>query len=292
MFRAVERTLARTMPNARSAFVGRVLADPAFVQKTMLEAGIAFTLTFAHELHVRGRRVGTELHAAMINSMCMAAAAATCSALVAPAKTPSPPGTRFPFQRMLLELPNNAFEVSTPTRRFAASQRVSTFVTKAVELSAVYAVAGGVSVGLQQCVNAARTAQDPKAAPVTPVAGISRTAGGLGVFGALGANTRLQAASGLERVLLEYAKVSTTWQVVGLATLFRGLSLAALENPLGLGPKPLVSCSRPALAGEPAQHIPSPQKKLVRRRVRRVMRQPPVQPPLDSAAPTPALQAV
>jgi hypothetical protein len=96
MFRAVQRTLARTMPNVRWAFVGRVLADPAFVQKTLLEAGITFTLTFAHGLHVRGRRIGTELHAAVINSVCMAAPAATCSALVAPAKTPSPPGTRFP----------------------------------------------------------------------------------------------------------------------------------------------------------------------------------------------------
>lgn len=283
MFRTVERILARTLPDARSAFVGRVLADPAFVQKTSLEAAFAFTFTFAHEVHVRGRRTTQELHAALINSTCMAFAAAACSALVAPAKAPQPPGTRFPFQRMLLELPNNAFEVSTPTRRFVVSQRVSTFLTKAVEISAVYALAGGVSVGLQQCVNAARVAQDPKEKLVTPIGGISRAAGGLGVFGALGANTRLQAASGIERLLLEYAKVSTTWQVVGLAALFRGITLGAIENPMGWGPAPVVSCSRAALAGEPTAHVPSPKKKMIKRRVKRVVKRPnPAPLPLDS----------
>lgn len=272
MFRGIERTLARTVPDARSAFVGRVLADPAFVQKTSLEAAFAFTVSFAHECHVRGKRIGSEMHAALINCTCMAFAAAACSALVAPAKTPTPPGTRFPFQRMLLELPNNAFESSTPTRRFVTSQRLSTFITKGVEISAVYAVAGGVSVALQQCVNAARTAKDPKQKQITPICGISRAAGGLGVYGAVAANTRLQAASGLERLLLEHAKVSTTWQVMGLAALFRIVTLGALENPMGWGPKQVVGCSRAALAGEPTAHVPSPQKKMIRRRRKKVVK--------------------
>lgn len=272
MFRAVERTLAR-IPEARSAFVGKVLADPAFLQKTSIEGGLAFTMALAHEAHVRGSRLKSELDTVLINCTCMAVAAATCSALVAPSKAPGPPGAVFPWQRMLQSLPNNAFEVSTPTRRFAVSQRVSSYVTKGVELSAVYAAAGAASAGLQQCVVAAKASKDPKkrAGQVTPVPGVSRAAGGLGIFGGVAANTRLQVGAGLERLLFEHAKVSTAWQVVALSAVYRGVTLAALENPLSLGPAAVTRCSRSGAAGEPTAHVPSPKpvKRLVRRRVQK-----------------------
>eukprot|EP00892_Ulva_mutabilis_P004490 jgi/Ulvmu1/2412/UM133_0013.1 len=272
MFRALERTLAR-IPEARSAFVGKVLADPAFVQKTGIEAGLAFALSLAHEAHVRGGRIKSELDTVLINCTCMAVAAATCSALVAPSKAPTPPGAVFPWQRMLQSLPSNAFELSTPTRRFAVSQRVSSYLTKGVELSAVYAAAGAASAGLQQCVVVAKASKDPKKrnGQVTPVPGVSRAAGGLGIYGGVAANTRLQVGAGLERVLLEHAKVSTVWQVVALSAVYRGVTLAALENPMGLGPRAVTRCSRAGAAGEPTAHVPSPKpvKRLVRRKVLR-----------------------
>lgn len=286
MFRALERTLAR-VPEARSAFVGKVLADPAFVQKTSIEAGMAFTMALAHEAHVRGSRLKSELDTVLINCTCMAIAAATCSALVAPSKAPSPPGAVFPWQRMLQNLPNNAFEVSTPTRGFGVSQRISSYVTKGIELSAVYAAAGAASAGLQQCVVAAKASKDKKkrSGQLTPVPGVSRAAGGLGIYGGVAANTRLQVGAGLERLLFEHAKVSTAWQVVALSAVYRGATLAALENPLSLGPTALTRCSRPGAAGEPTAHVPSPKpvKRLVRRRVQRKARVPgdiPADPPV------------
>ena len=168
MFRTVERALAR-FPDARSGFVGRMLADPAFAQKTALEGSIAWGIAFAHEVHVRGKRITKELDYALINSGCIALGAAACSMFVAPSKTPSPPSAKFPWQSMLNKLPNNAFEKNTPARNFVTSQRLSGFFTKAVELSAINAIAGGTSAALQHCATAARQAKNKKFKPATPV---------------------------------------------------------------------------------------------------------------------------
>ena len=93
------------------------------------------------------------------------------------------------------------------------------------------------------------------------VPGISRAAGGMGIYGGLAANSRLQAAAGLDRVLFEHAKWNTTWQVIGLSTAFRAISQLAIENPWGLGPKAVTRCSRPALQGTPVHHVPTPKRR-------------------------------
>ena len=265
VFRAIERGLAK-FPDARSGFVGRMLADPAFMQKTALEGSMATTVALLHEVHVRGKRIKSEWDYALINAVCMGTGAAVCSALVAPSKTPSPPRSTFPWQQMLHELPNNAFESSTPARQFRVPQRVSSVVAKGVEVSAVHAIAGGASAALQHCASLAHQSRDRRYRPTTPIPGISRAAGGMGVYGGLAANSRLQAAAGLERVLLEHAKVSTTWQVMGLATAFRGISQLALENPWGWGPKAVTACSRPALQGTPVHHVRPRRRRRVAKR--------------------------
>jgi Protein RETICULATA-related len=273
VFRAVERTLSR-FPDARSGFVGRMLADPAFMQKTALEGAISFAIAAAHEVHVRGKRIRDEWDLAVVSAGSVALSTAICAALVAPSKTPSPPAAVFPWQRMLNKLPNNAFEKNTPARSFGVPHRVTSFFAKGLEISAVYAVMGAVSAALQHCLVAARRARDPNAMPITPLPGISRSALGMGLFGALAANTRLQAAAGLDRTLLEYAKASTTLQVIGLSALFRSVSQAAIENPAGVGPSALVACSRPALAGTPVHHVPSPVKPTARKVRKLVKRRP------------------
>lgn len=270
MFRTIERSLSR-FTDARSGFVGRMLADPAFMQKTAIEGGVAFTLAMAHECHVRGKRIKDELDFALANAFCLALGASVCSVLVAPSKTPTPPSSKFPWQEMLNKLPNNAFERNTPARSFEVPQRVSGFIAKGIELSAVNAIAGAASAGLQHCALAARRAKDPKYKPVTPVPGISRAAGGLGVYGGLAANTRLQVGAGLDQILLEYAKVNTTWQVIGLSSAYRAVTMTLLENPWSVGPAPVVACSRPALQGTPTQHVPTLVKKTVRK-VRKLVR--------------------
>jgi hypothetical protein len=275
LFRAVERVLAR-FPDARSGFVGRMLADPAFMQKTGMECGIAFVIAMAHEVHVRGKRFKDELEFALINASCIALGAAACSALVAPSKAPTPSSTRFPWEGMLAKLPNNAFEKNTPTRSFEVFQRVTACGAKAVELSAVQAIAGAASAGLQHCVIAARRAQKKSYSPVTPVPGISRAAGGMGVYGGVAANARLQSAAGLERVLLDYAKANTAWQVMGLASMYRLVSQVMLENPWGWGSPVVKMCSRPALQGMPVDHVRTPRRRKVRRKHTRSKQ--PVQP--------------
>lgn len=258
VFRAVERTLAR-FPDARSGFVGRMLADPAFMQKTALEGGLAFTAAAAHEAHVRGARLRDELDLALVSAGSVAVSAAICAALVAPSKTPRPPGATFPWQRMLNELPNNAFEKNTPARSFAPPQRVTAFFAKGVELAAVHASVAAAGAALQHGLVAARRWRDPQAAaPATPLPGVTRAALGMGLFGAVAANVRLQGAAGLDRTLLEYAKANTALQVIGLSVAFRSITALLLENPAGLGPPALLAASRPGLAGAPVHHVPTP----------------------------------
>lgn len=269
LFRSVERALSR-YPDARSGFVGRMLADPAFMQKTAIEGAIAFSFAMAQEVHVRGKRIKDEMDYALINAVCLAFGAAACSALVAPSKLPTPPSTKFPWQSMLNKLPNNVFEKNTPARSFIVPQRVSAFVAKGVELSAVSAIAGAASSSLQHCAVAARRVKDANYSPVTPVPGISRAAGGMGVFGGLLANTRLQAGSGLERVLLDYAKQNTALQVMGIATVFRAGTTALFEN-LHRVPQPAVQAlCRAALQGQPTSYVPSPEPVRKMRKARKV----------------------
>jgi hypothetical protein len=283
LFRAVERALAR-FPDARSGFVGRMLADPAFMQKTGIEYCVAFAIAMAHEVHVRGKRIKDELDYALINASCIALGAAACTALVAPSKTPTPVSTRFPWESMLAKLPNNAFEKSTPARSFEVLQRVTACGAKAVELSAVQAIAGAASSSLQHCLIAARRAKNKSYAPVTPVPGISRAAGGMGVYGGVAANARLQSAAGLERVLLDYAKANTAWQVMGLASAYRLISQVLLENPWGWGSPVVKACSRPALQGMPVDNVRTPPRK------RKVRRKRHSRPPLQYHAPVVAAE--
>ena len=277
MFRSVERALAH-FPDARSGFVGRMIADPAFMQKTAIEGAIAFSFAMAHEVHVRGKRIQHEMDYAIINAVCLAFGAAACSALIAPSKLPTPPSSRFPWQSMLNKLPNNVFEKNTPARDFMIPQRVSSFVAKAVELSAVSAIAGAASASLQHCTLAARRISNPEYSPVTPLPGISRSAGGMGVYGGVMANTRLQAGAGIERVLLDYAKQSTTWQVMGIATLFRLSTQGVIENLHRINNPTVQTFSRAALQGLPTQHVPSPVPVQKVRKVRRVRKVKPAEP--------------
>ncbi|MEM7343665.1 MAG: RETICULATA-related protein, partial [Chloroflexota bacterium] len=204
-----------------------------------------------------------------IDAFCMGAGAAVCSALVAPSKTPTPPSGTFPWQAMLSKLPNNAFEKNTPARSFAVPERLTGLLAKGVELSAALAIAAGTSAALQHCLVAARRAREGGYEAVTPVPGISRAAGGVGVYGGLAANARLQAVAGLDRLLLEYVKVNTLWQVIGISTVARVLSQFALEDPWGHGAAK-VGCSRSALQGHPTAHVPTPQKPM--RKVRTLVK--------------------
>ena len=54
------------------------------------------------------------------------------------------------WQRQLHDLPNHIFDASSPARRITGSQRVTSLITKAVQLGAVGTIAGTAMSGLAQ----------------------------------------------------------------------------------------------------------------------------------------------
>lgn len=68
-------------------FVGRLMADPAFVQKMVLESTIAACASLWYEYRARGERFKDELDLVLINTMGMAAATGATVWMVAPTRS-------------------------------------------------------------------------------------------------------------------------------------------------------------------------------------------------------------
>jgi hypothetical protein len=68
-------------------FVGRLMADPGFVQKAVLESSIAAVASLWYEYRARGDKFKDELDLAMINSLGMAAATCATVWMVAPTRS-------------------------------------------------------------------------------------------------------------------------------------------------------------------------------------------------------------
>ena len=68
-------------------FVGRLMADPAFAQKMVLESVFAGSASMWYEYNQRGEKFKQELDQAIINSVGMAAATAATVWLLAPTRS-------------------------------------------------------------------------------------------------------------------------------------------------------------------------------------------------------------
>jgi len=80
-------------------FVGRLMADPGFVQKAVLESSIAACASLWFEYRARGEKFKDELDLALINSLGMAAATAATVWMVAPTRSYGSV-QKFPWQQV------------------------------------------------------------------------------------------------------------------------------------------------------------------------------------------------
>jgi hypothetical protein len=224
----VARSVSRTLPAEWArGFVGRLMADPAFIQKLVFEQLMAFSAGMFYEWRVRGENFKQELDYALINSVGMMAAVGATVWITAPSRAYGAVH-KFPWQQMLANLPHCVFDASGPLRHYSNTARLGGFFASMAQLSAVGAIAGGATALASQACVKAHEAVDPEyAGPSVPVADPARSSAGLGAFFAVNANTRYQLLGGMDRYLFNHTNF--LWTYIGFSLLSRGLFTAAGE---------------------------------------------------------------
>lgn len=280
------RNVSRSLPvDVQRELVGRLMADPAFVNKLLVDQGLTITLSLLWESVQRGPNFSKELDYVAVNTAALCLANGMGMWLLAPSRSFGS-AYKLPFQEMLANLPNNVFDKSTKHKQFTLAQRASSAVAKAAELSAVGALAGATMSGAGQAITALRRRADPSFTPSVPVAPTQQSALGLAAFMALIGNGRYQLLNGLDRYAFERASILPVY--LATSTLARTVAhygttdvrLAAQGLPQGLLPWWRVTEQRKAQA----------QAKKVVRRVKRKVVRPAAAPvegaPVVAAAPT------
>lgn len=198
--------------------VGRLMADPAFVQKMMVEQIISVGSSLVWEARQRGEHFTKELDLVAINTLSVAAATGALVWLIAPNRSYGAVG-KMPWQKMLQSMPNNLFDASTPYRQFSMGNRAASLVVKTAELCAVGSIAGAAMSGLSQLAVGLRQRQDPSFTPSVPIPEIGKSSAGMGAYMALSANLRYQAVSGIDRGMFDHCNV--LWMYLGASSTVR-----------------------------------------------------------------------
>ncbi|KAK9287220.1 hypothetical protein L1049_015633 [Liquidambar formosana] len=203
------RFISRTLPQAMSrAFIGRMIADPAFLYKLLLEQAATIGCSVWWELKNRKDRIKQEWDLALINVLTVSA----CNAIVVWSLAPcrSYGNTfRFDLQNTLQKLPNNIFEKSYPLREFDLQKRIQSFLYKAAELCMVGSTAGAIQGALSKF---SASKKEGRLSVTIPT--VSTNALGYGAFLGFYANLRYQLLYGIDRALINH------FDVIGVALIF------------------------------------------------------------------------
>ncbi|XP_057464367.1 protein RETICULATA-RELATED 1, chloroplastic-like [Actinidia eriantha] len=215
------RFISRALPQGMSrAFVGRMIADPAFLYKLLLEQAATIGCSVWWEVRNRKERIKQEWDLALINVLTVTA----CNAIVVWSLAPCRSyGNTFQFdlQNTLQKLPNNIFEKSYPMREFDLQKRIHSFLYKAAELCMVGSIAGAAQGALS---NLSAGKKEGRLSVTIPT--VSTNALGYGAFLGLYANLRYQLLYGVDRAMINY------FDVIGV-TLFFSTALRLLNVQLG-----------------------------------------------------------
>jgi hypothetical protein len=202
---SITRAVTRALPSEVSrGVVGRLMADPAFFQKLVIEEAITIGSSLYWEARQRGDRFYKELDFVAINTLCLAASTASLVWFVAPNRSYGATH-KWPWQNMLHNLPNNAFDASGPARQYTMTSRMAGIAAKVGELSALGVASGTAMAGLGKLALALRRTQDPSFMPSVPVLEVGRSAGGFGASMGLFSNTRYQIIAGVDRYLFDHS---------------------------------------------------------------------------------------
>ncbi|XP_057850083.2 protein RETICULATA-RELATED 1, chloroplastic [Cryptomeria japonica] len=192
----VSRFISRATPQTISrAFVGRMIADPAFLPKMLLEQVTTICSTTWWELRHRKERIKHEWDLALINVLTASVCNAAIVWTLAPCRSY---GTTFRFnlQNTLQKLPNNIFERNYPLREFDLQKRIHCFFYKAAELCMVGMAAGAANGALS---NLCASQKEGRTSVLIP--SVSTSSLGYGAFLGLSGNLRYQLLNGMERVI-------------------------------------------------------------------------------------------
>ncbi|KAK7834181.1 protein reticulata-related 1 [Quercus suber] len=215
------RFISRALPEGMSrAFIGRMIADPAFLYKLLLEQAATIGCSVWWELKNRKDRIKQEWDLALINVLTIAACNAVVVWSLAPCRSY---GNTFQndLQNTLQKLPNNIFEKSYPLREFDLQKRIHSFFYKAAELCMVGLSAGAVQGTVSNFLASKKGGRLSVTIPT-----VSTNALGYGAFLGLYANLRYQLLSGFDRAMISH------FDVIGVA-LFFSTALRILNVQLG-----------------------------------------------------------
>ncbi|XP_059648149.1 protein RETICULATA-RELATED 1, chloroplastic [Cornus florida] len=203
------RFISRALPQGISrAFIGRMIADPAFLYKLLLEQAATIGCSVWWELRSRKERIKQEWDLALMNVLTVTA----CNAIVVWSLAPcrSYGNTfRFDLQNTLQKLPNNIFEKSYPLREFDLQKRIHSFFYKAAELCMVGVVAGAAQGGLSKL---SASKKEGRLSVTIPT--VSSNALGYGAFVGLSKNLFNQLLCGIDRTMMNH------FDVIGVALIF------------------------------------------------------------------------
>lgn len=230
------RVVSRTLPEGMSrAFIGRMIADPAFLYRFLLEQAATIGCSVWWEVKTRKERLKQEWDLALINVLTTTA----CNAIVVWSLAPcrSYGSTfRYDLQNTIQKLPNNVFERSYPQREFDLQQRFQSFFYKAAELCMV-----GITAGAAQGALSKLSASKEGRLSVT-MPSVSSNALGYGAFLGIYANLRYQLLCGLDKTVMNHFDVLGV--ALCLSTAMRVLNVQVGETSrlawLGMQADPLV----------------------------------------------------
>lgn len=201
----VTRTVSRLLPASFSrGLVGRMMADPAFLQKLLMEQAITVGSSVWWEAQQRGDRFGRELDLVAVNTLSLCAANAAAVWMVSPDRSFGAPH-KMPWQKMLHSLPNNIFDMSGPQRAYTTGSRAASLFAKAAELSAVGVLSGGAMTAGQRALTAIRRRGDPNWQPAVRTPELRNSSLGMAASMGLFANARYQIISGVDRYLFGHS---------------------------------------------------------------------------------------
>jgi len=200
---SVVRLVSRSTPTAVSrAFIGRLMADPAFLWKLGFEQAITIGGGIAYEAAHRGDRLKAEWDLAASNVLQLSVANAMTVWCLTPARSFGA-AHKYGWQRVMDSIPNNAFDRCGPLRQYTLGTRAASFGVKALELSALGAATGGVFHGLNKALVGLHRRNDTEFEPAVPVPDLKTSVLGMGAYLGLSCNLRYQLIGGADRWMTE-----------------------------------------------------------------------------------------
>eukprot|EP00270_Netrium_digitus_P005412 TRINITY_DN1710_c0_g1_i1.p1 TRINITY_DN1710_c0_g1~~TRINITY_DN1710_c0_g1_i1.p1 ORF type:complete len:622 (-),score=207.16 TRINITY_DN1710_c0_g1_i1:239-2104(-) len=199
----IVRAVSRCCPEEVSrAFIGRMIADPAFLYKFALEQTVTIVIAAWNEVQSRGKKLKDEWEFAAANVAMAAACNAAAVWSIAPSRSYDSTA-RAEWRQALQKLPNNMFDKSYPLREFTLKGRVGCLFVRAAEMSLVGTAVGAVGALAQDLLLKLRQRRDPAFEPSMKPVPVGTSAQAYGAFLGLSANLRAQLLCGMDRAMVE-----------------------------------------------------------------------------------------